>query len=183
MSDVLHKSEKAAGAAAKSGAPIAGIPGEPKVSLAGLLDVAKQALLAEFERELSKSGYGDIRPTHGCVFRFVRDDGMRLTELAGNAGITKQSAGELVDDLVKLGYVERIPDPEDKRAKLICLTGKGEEAQSFGFNLFRELEERWAERYGLDRLEKLRDVLEDVAAGEAPEAVPELAERSAAARD
>jgi len=163
MSDVLHTPQQ-------------------QVSLAGLLDVAKQALLAEFERELAKSGYGDIRPTHGCVFRFVREDGMRLTELAANAGITKQSAGELVDDLVKLGYVERIPDPEDRRAKLICLTERGQEAQSFGFNLFGELEGRWAERYGLDRLEQLRDMLEDVAAGEAPEAVPELARRPEPAR-
>jgi DNA-binding MarR family transcriptional regulator len=171
MSDVIHKSEKQAAIDSVGG-----------VSLAGLLDVAKQALLAEFERELAKSGYGDIRPTHGCVFRFVREDGMRLTELAGHAGITKQSAGELVDDLVERGYVERIPDSEDRRAKLICLTERGEEAQRFGYNLFRELEERWAERYGLDRLEKLREVLEDVAAGEAPEAVPELARRAETGR-
>ena len=51
--------------------------------------------------ELEKSGYADIRPTHGCVFRFVREEGMRLTDLAELAGITKQSAGELVDDLVE----------------------------------------------------------------------------------
>jgi DNA-binding MarR family transcriptional regulator len=161
MSDVLHSQRQE----------------EQRVSLAGLLEAAKHALLAEFERELAKGGYGDIRPTHGCVFRFVRDEGMRLTELAGNAGLTKQSCGELVDDLVELGYVERIPDPEDKRAKLIVLTERGQEAQSFGFQLFKELEERWAERFGLDRLEQLRDVLEDVAASEAPEAVPELATR------
>jgi DNA-binding MarR family transcriptional regulator len=158
MSDVLHSQEQ-------------------RVSLAGLLEAAKHALLAEFERELAKSGYGDIRPTHGCVFRFVQDEGMRLTELAGNAGMTKQSCGELVDDLVERGYVERIPDPEDKRAKLIVLTERGKEAQTFGRRLFSELEERWAERFGLDRLEQLRDVLEDVAASEAPEAVPELATR------
>ena len=96
-----------------------------QVPLAGLLDVAKNALLAEFRRELGESGYADIRPTHGCVFRFVREDGMRLTELAELAGMTKQSVGEMVDDLVDLGYVERIPDPEDRRAKLICLTDRG----------------------------------------------------------
>jgi DNA-binding MarR family transcriptional regulator len=100
---------------------------------------------------------------------------MRLTDLAANAGITKQSCGELVDDLVKRGYVERIPDPEDKRAKLIVLTDRGKEAQQFGFDLFAELEQRWAERFGSERLAKVREMLEEVAASEAPEAVPELA--------
>jgi|SRR5829696_1702327 len=152
MSDVAHKDDRQA-------------------PLAGLLEVAQQALLAEFERELAKSGYGDIRPTHGCVFRFVRDEGMRLTELASLAGMTKQSVGEMVDGLVERDYVERIPDPEDKRAKLICLTERGKEAQRFGFALFSDLEERWAERFGSGRVAGLRGLLEEIAADEIPEAL------------
>ncbi len=64
-------------------APIA--PGT--IPLPGLLEIAGEAMLAEFRQELAKNGYEDIRPTHGCVFRFVREDGMRLTELAVHAGI------------------------------------------------------------------------------------------------
>jgi DNA-binding MarR family transcriptional regulator len=149
-----------------------------QIPLSGLLQVAREALLAEFERELAKHGYGDIRPTHGCVFRFVRDEGLRLTDLAGNAGMTKQSCGELVDDLVKLGYAERVPDPADRRAKLIQLTERGREAQEVGFALFAELEQRWAERFGAEQVAVLREVLEEIAAAEAPEAVPELAKYS-----
>src|SRR6478609_2720864 len=96
------------------------------VALAGLLDAAAQAMLVEFRGELEGAGYAEIRPTHGCVFRFIHGGkAMRLTELAGYAGMTKQSVGEIVDDLVALGYVERIPDPQDRRAKLIRLTSKG----------------------------------------------------------
>jgi DNA-binding MarR family transcriptional regulator len=145
------------------------------VPLAGLLDVVRDALLTEFEGELAEHGYGDIRPTHGCVFRFVRDEGLRLTELATNAGLTKQSAGEIVDGLVRLGYAERIPDPEDRRAKLIRLTERGAAAQRFGTDLFAQLEGRWKERYGADRIEQLRETLEEIVAVERPEAVPELA--------
>jgi DNA-binding MarR family transcriptional regulator len=137
-------------------------------------------MLAEFRAELEEHGYADLRPTHGCVFRFVREDGMRLTELASHAGITKQSAGELVDDLVALGYVERIADPEDRRAKLICLTARGEEAQRVGFGIFAELERRWAEHYGA-RFEQLRELLEEIAAEKAPTAVPELSQAALAA--
>jgi DNA-binding MarR family transcriptional regulator len=147
----------------------------PGVPLTGLLDVVKGAMFVEFRSELEKTGYADIRPTHGCVFRFIRGEGMRLTELAGLAGITKQSAGEMIDDLVRLGYVERIPDPADRRAKLICLTDRGKQAQRVGFDLFAAIEERWAERYGADSFAQLRELLEEIAAHEAPAAVPELA--------
>jgi len=147
----------------------------------GLLDSATEAYLAEFRRELEAAGYEDIRPTHGCVFRFVREDGMRLTELATYAGMTKQSVGELVDDLVDQGYVERIPDPGDRRAKLICLTGKGVEAQRKGFGLIDEVEGRWAERFGTERIAELREILEEIVAEVAPHAVPELAALEAVA--
>jgi DNA-binding MarR family transcriptional regulator len=149
----------------------------PPATLLSLLDAATEAVLAEFRKELEEAGYADIRPTHGCVFRFVRDDGMRLTELARLAGMTKQSVGELVDDLVGLGYVERIPDPEDRRAKLICLTDRGVEAQRVGFGLLGELEDRWAERFGAARVKQLRELLEEAVSEDAPEAIPELRER------
>lgn len=151
-----------------------------EIPLSGLLDIALEALLAEFRVELAARGYADVRPTHGCVFRFVREDGMRLTDLASAAGITKQSAGELVDDLVDLGYVERIPDPADRRAKLICLTKRGQEAQRVGYGLFGELEKRWAERFGRERVENMRELLEEIAGEKAPSAVPELSEAAIA---
>jgi DNA-binding MarR family transcriptional regulator len=104
---------------------------------------------------------------------------MRLTELAQLADMTKQSIGEIVDDLAGRGYVERFPDPADKRAKLIRLTAKGEKAQSVGFGLFAKLEQRWSERYGAERIAELRALAEEIAATESPQAVPEL---SSAAR-
>jgi DNA-binding MarR family transcriptional regulator len=156
-------------------------PVEPgTIPLPGLLEIAAEAMLAEFREELEKHGYADLRPTHGCVFRFVREDGMRLTELASFAGIAKQSAGELVDDLVGLGYVERTADPDDRRAKLICLTKRGEEAQRVGFGIFSELEQRWAAHFGQERFGQLRELLEEIAADRAPAAVPELSQAALA---
>jgi DNA-binding MarR family transcriptional regulator len=144
------------------------------IPLPGLMEIATEALFAEFRQELEAAGYGDVRPTHGCIFRFVREDGMRLTDLAALAGMTKQSIGEIVDDLAALGYVKRIPDPEDRRAKLICLTEKGEQAQRVGYGLFAKIEQRWGKRYGNDRVAEARALLEEIAAKEAPHLVPEL---------
>lgn len=152
-----------------------------RIPLPGLLEIAMDAIFVEFREDLIEAGYGDVRPTHGCVFRFVHEGGLRLTELATLAGMTKQSIGEIVDDLAELGYLERIPDPADRRAKLIRLTEKGEQAQTVGFGLFAELEQRWAERYGADRLAEMRALLEEIATTEAPQAVPELSAAALAA--
>jgi DNA-binding MarR family transcriptional regulator len=155
-------------------------PGSKKlpveIPLTGLLDIAFDAMIAEFRTELEQTEFRDVRPTHGCVFRFVKGGGLRLTEIAERANMTKQSVGEIVDDLVARGYVKRVPDPVDRRAKLICLTERGEEAQAFGLRLFAEVEKRWADRYGAERIASLRETLEEITAAEAPYAVPELAQ-------
>ena len=139
------------------------------------MEIVEEALFAEFRQELVETGYGDIRPTHGCVFRFIQEEPLRLTELATLAGMTKQSIGEVIDNLVELGYAKRVPDPHDRRAKLICLTARGEEAQKVGLSLFAKVEQRWAERYGPERFAQLRELLEEIAIAESPDAVPELA--------
>ena len=150
--------------------PPAGIP------LPGLLDIVSEAFFGEFRGELEQSEFNDIRPTHGCVFRYVDGEGLRLTEIAERAGMTKQSVGEIVDDLADRDYVQRVPHPEDRRAKLICLTEKGERAQVHGRRLFAKVEKRWAQRYGAERIAALRELLEEVAADKAPFAVPEIAQ-------
>ena len=145
-----------------------------RITLPALMDLAVEAMYVDFRKLLEEAGITDVRPTHGCVFRFVHGEGMRLTELATKAGLTKQSVGEIVDDLMGLGYIERFPDPTDKRAKLIRLTAKGLDAQRIGFASFDKLEEEWAEAFGADRIAALRATLEDIALAKSPDAVPEL---------
>ena len=68
------------------------------------------------------------KPSHSAVFAQIKADGSRLTDLARGANITPQAMGELVDELEDLGYVERRPDPTDRRAKLIVLTDRGRQS-------------------------------------------------------
>lgn len=153
-----------------------------RLPLNGLLELAYDAVIEEFRAELERSEFSDIRLTHGCVFRYMKVGGLRLTEIAERGNMTKQSAGEIVDDLVMLGYVQRVPDPDDRRAKLIRLTERGTAAQTFGFRLLAEIEERWGERYGAERVADLRAMLEEIAAVEAPFAMLEPAEPEPAMR-
>jgi DNA-binding MarR family transcriptional regulator len=78
--------------------------------------------------------------------------------------MTKQSVGEVTSDLEKRGYLERIADPDDGRAKIIRLTSRGREAYTVGRRLIDDLEREWAERYGEERIAALRDALEAVTA-------------------
>jgi DNA-binding MarR family transcriptional regulator len=96
------------------------------------------------------------------VFRFIHEGGSRLTELAASSGLSKQAVGEVVDDLERLGYVERDADPEDRRAKVIRLTKRGAEAQSAAIGIFNDMERNWAERYGEKRVEAMRSLLEEI---------------------
>ena len=114
----------------------------------------------ELHRRLHERGYTDIRPGHGCVFRFIDDDGTRLTELAERSGLTKQAVGEVVADLEELGYVERVPDPADRRAKTIVLTRRGRDALAAGRQIFVDIEQRWIEEFGEERMAQLRQTAE-----------------------
>jgi DNA-binding MarR family transcriptional regulator len=153
-----------------------------QLPLHGLLEFAFDAIIDEFLDELKDTEFSDIRLVHGCVFRYMKERGLRLTEIAERGNMTKQSAGEVVDDLVTRGYVERIPDPDDRRAKIVRLTERGEAAQVYGFQLLAEIEKRWGERYGVERIATLRATLEEIAAVEAPFAVSEPAEPEPAMR-
>jgi DNA-binding MarR family transcriptional regulator len=127
-----------------------------------LLSVAFDDFCEDLERRLADTPYNDIRISHGCVFGNIDPEGTRLTELAERARMTKQSVGEVTSDLEQRGYVERVPDPSDGRAKIIRLTERGRAAQVLGIGLIDELEEEWAERFGAGRVAALREALEAI---------------------
>jgi DNA-binding MarR family transcriptional regulator len=127
-----------------------------------LLYTAADALVAELGARMEEAGYGDVRGAHGCVFGNIDADGMRLTDLAERAGMTKQAVGEAVSDLQRLGYAERVGDPSDGRAKIIRLTDRGRAAQRVGFQTIAGIEHEWARRFGAERVEQMRSLLIDI---------------------
>jgi DNA-binding MarR family transcriptional regulator len=129
-----------------------------------LLFGAADALVDELSARMQAAGYGDVRGAHGCVFGNIAADGMRLTELAALAGMTKQAVGEAVSDLEQLGYAERVADPSDGRAKIIRLTEHGHAAQRTGFRIIAEIESEWAERFGAERVSEMRSLLLELTA-------------------
>ncbi len=94
-------------------------------------------------------------------------DGLRLGELAERAGMTAQSMGELVDDLEGLGYVERRPDPTDRRAKRVHLTGKGRLTRSAAAKAATRMEAELRKLLGSADYRQLRQVLLRIVAANA----------------
>jgi DNA-binding MarR family transcriptional regulator len=149
--------------------------------LPALLMEVKVAAVQKVFARLRDKGFNDVREGHGCVFGFIDlEHGSRLTDLAERAGLTKQAVGEAVAELERLGYVERVPDPEDGRAKIIRLTPRGLEACLNGRRIFAQIEREWAEEFGEELLAGLREAAERIATAER-EIVTAGRRRSAAA--
>ncbi len=139
----------------------------PPRALPALLMEVKNAGLRRFFSRLQESGFEDVREGHGCVFGFIDvDHGSRLTDLAERSGLTKQAVGEAATELERLGYLERVPDPRDRRAKIIRLTPRGVEAVATGRRLFAEIESEWAEEFGDELLAGLREAVERISCAE-----------------
>jgi DNA-binding MarR family transcriptional regulator len=127
--------------------------------IGALLRIPREAALRQTLDGLATAGFGDLRPAHFTVFQHMPPEGVRLTELADAALLTKQSMGYLVDDLEALGYVERVPDPADRRAKLIRLTPRGWQVDDTVRAIIRKMEAEWAARLGEEEYAQLTRLL------------------------
>lgn len=129
--------------------------------LGALLRLAHQSLIRKVLDGLSGAGFDDLQSAHFAPMQALWDHpgGLRATELAGQAKITKQSMGELIEQLASRGYVERVADPEDGRARLIRITPRGRMASRLARKMVREVEADWSRRIGAGRIEHLRKTL------------------------
>ena len=134
-------------------------------NLAILLREPFRAGTEVLHRRFAERGHPEIRPPHGNVMQFLDDAGTRVSVLAERAQITKQSMAELVVHLERLGYVERAPDPSDRRAKLVRATPRGKQLYAIARDVVAEIEADWTKRLGKTKMRQLRALLEELNAG------------------
>ena len=143
------------------------------VDLGRLLLEAHRALGAEFVATLDERGYPDARPGHAAVVLHIdRRSGTRLTDLAHRARMTKQGMMLVVDDLEGRGYVRRVPDPEDARAKIVRLTAGGRRYVAEARRGITGIEGGVRRDLGDRRYEALRYALEELIGLEVEEPEP-----------
>ncbi|MTD14270.1 MarR family transcriptional regulator [Nakamurella sp. YIM 132087] len=107
----------------------------------------------EMFRRLAEQGHPDLRPRHGLVLAHLDADGSRASELAVGSGQHKQVIGTTVDELERLGYVERRPDPTDRRAKLVVPTARGLDQMARARTIVADLESHYRDAVGTDRFD------------------------------
>ena len=114
--------------------------------------IAGQELIAA---ELARRGYADLRPALLAVAQHIGAQGTRVTELAARAWLTKATVVHAVDELERLGYVTREPDPTDRRAKLVVPTARAREAEEIARGVIADLRDAWAELMGAEEMDRL----------------------------
>ncbi|MEV0435391.1 MarR family transcriptional regulator [Nocardia sp. NPDC050413] len=111
---------------------------------------------------LSEGGFDDLTQAQARLVARIGPDGSRLTDLAAQAQVTKQTAGVLVDQLVRAGYLRREPDPSDGRARLLRLSDKGARAVEVANQAAGQVESEWLAHLGQRRSTALRGALEEL---------------------
>jgi len=127
----------------------------------------REAFVALNDRVLTRladRGHREVRPAHGAVFQYLDDSGTTVSLLAERAQMTKQAMAELVKHLETHGYVRRVPDPTDRRAKLVIPTERGHDVIAIAQGLVPELEREVGEILGAERVRDLRAALEAIRA-------------------
>ena len=118
-----------------------------------LLFLPYRAMETRVFEGLAAAGFDDLTPAQARVFQRIAPEGSRLTDLAAQAGITKQSAGFLVDQLERAGYVDRVPDPADGRARLVRIAERGARSVEASRGIVAEVEAEWTAHLGERRMD------------------------------
>jgi DNA-binding MarR family transcriptional regulator len=132
--------------------------------IGALLRSGWQAVRARIQRDLSADGFDDIALAHLAVFQYPSPRGVRVTTLAERAGMSRQAINYLIRELEERGYLERRPSTEDRRARLVHLTDRGEAAIRSIRASVKQVEREWERELGRGRFAELRATLIDVAA-------------------
>lgn len=128
-------------------------------SLGVLMFVAHRAMEQRITAAMRAAGYTDATLAQGRVFARIGENGTRLGDLAEMAQVTKQTASFLVDRLAQAGYVERVPDPSDGRARLVRISARGREVQAVAAREEQAIYREWEQHLGDDDMERLTDIL------------------------
>ena len=136
---------------------------EEQIIFSQLLRRPYEALLMRLHAELAAAGYADTYPSWGTnLFHHLREGGLRLTELAGRTHTTKQAMRYTINQLEAAGYVERVADPTDGRAKIIRLTERGLEGRRVADEIIASIEHECVQGLGEERMRQFEALMKDV---------------------
>ena len=132
---------------------------EQHAPLLRLLGLATRQMATDLNDKLVEAGVTGHRDSWNNVMPHIPSDGIRLTELAARAGMTKQAMAELVAEIEQRGYVRRSTDPADRRAKIIEFTDQGWATVNLALSVLAGLEAELTAQLGEPAVRQLRNTL------------------------
>ena len=124
-----------------------------------LLRLLYQLYSLEIQGALREAGFDDINPAAANVFTFLTSEGATVSELAAASHVRKQTMAQTIEQLERSGYIERRPNPSDRRSQLVFLTARGKRIPLVTHKAAAAVERRWARLGGADELEALQGSL------------------------
>jgi len=119
------------------------------------VDAVRERMLTD----LHAAGYTDLVPAHFAVLRYPGPEGRRPSDLAREAGVSRQAMNYLLRDLERSGYLRRVADDRDGRARSIQLTERGEGVRATVRATVRKIERELERQLGRERYARLRELL------------------------
>jgi len=111
---------------------------------------------------LHERGFDDLAPAHMIVIQYPGPQGLRPSDLAARLRMSKQALNYLLGELERLGYIERLPDPDDLRSRRISMTRRGDAVAAVIREAVAEVEAEWTEQLGAKRFNALRALLAEL---------------------
>lgn len=124
-----------------------------------LMFIAARAAADRIFRAMQHAGFDDVTIAQARLMMGIDPDGTRISVLAARGQVAKQTATALVDKLERAGYVQRVPDPSDGRARLVKMTPRAEAALPLARAEEDRIEAEWRAHLGTKRMDQLRDAL------------------------
>jgi DNA-binding MarR family transcriptional regulator len=133
--------------------------GDQRADFGILLGLAFNAFATQLREHLEEEGFAPLPKSFGYVARNIAETPLTLTELAARLAITSPGALKIVQEMESTGYLERVADAHDARAKRHRLTKRGQEALAAARAFHRKFEVDLARRVGASKVDALRQAL------------------------
>ena len=137
------------------------MPAEPPL-IGALMRMPVDAVYRRMLADLHRAGFTDIVPAHFAVLRYPGPEGRRPSDLAAEAGTSKQAMNYLLGQLERSGYLTRGSDPDDRRSTRIELTGRGRTVARTIRATVTAIERELEEELGRERFAELRSLLTEL---------------------
>ena len=129
------------------------------IPMPALLRAARTAYGAAMRAALAEAGFDDIPKNGLYVIGALRRSGAPLSRIIEDLGVSKQSAGQLVDALVLRGYLERDIDEADRRRLTVALSERGRAVADIARKAVERVDAALAKKVGREHIASTRKTL------------------------